>query len=309
VAVSPGKFILFGEHAVVYGEPAIAVAIDLPFKVTVTHATVLTVDGRPVEGAGHPYVRTSIEQNWTGGPVAVTLESRIPRASGLGSSAALSSATIAALGRLGGATAVDQEKLARSAFEVEYKVQDGKASPTDTSTVTHGSAVMLAKAKGQDLLWHIKKPPKEWYIHHLPVPAMTFVIGNTNAGSSTPFMVKKVAAYYKKSGLARETVAEIGTIAADGAAALKKGDLSELGRLMDLNHKRLANLGVSTQMLDKLVEACRPHSYGAKLTGKGGGGCMVALTDKPDATVEAIKRAGGTPLVVQASKTGVRLLD
>jgi mevalonate kinase len=307
-AASPAKFILFGEHAVVYGEPAIAVAIELPLTISVSPSQDFTVDGAPLDARAHSFIKGALELGWKGPPVALGTRSEIPRASGLGSSAAVVVATLAALKRFGGAAKIDEEELARTAFEVEYTVQ-GRASPTDTSVCTHGQAIMLAKDRKEGLLWHIKKEDKEWFIHHLNTPQMTFVIGNTNERSGTKEMVGKVRRYYEKSALARETIAEIGTITMDGAKALQKGDQVELGRLMTLNHKRLASLGASSPKLDKLVEACRPHSFGAKLTGKGGGGCMVALTDKPKDCCAAISKAGGVPLVVTPAMQGARFVD
>ena len=307
-AVSPAKFILFGEHSVVYGEPAIAMAVELPMKITVAPSQAFVVDGEPLDPKGHSFIKGAIEAGWKGGPVSVQISSRIPRASGLGSSAAVVVATLAALKRLEGNSKLDEEPLARAAFDVEYTVQ-GRASPTDTSVCTHGKAILLAKDKREGLLWHIKKADKEWYIHHLEAPAMTFVIGNTGERSGTKEMVSKVRRYYEKSGCARETIEEMGRITVDGAKALQKGDKVELGRLMDLNHKRLVSLGVSTPMLEKLVEACRPHSYGAKLTGKGGGGCMIALTDRPKEACAAIKRAGGDALVVTPAQKGARFSE
>lgn len=307
-AASPAKFILFGEHAVVYGEPAIAVAIELRLTISASAAKDFTVDGQPLDARSHSFIKGAIDLGYKGPAAALRTRSEIPRASGLGSSAAVVVATLAALRRFGGATSLEEEELARTAFEVEYTVQ-GRASPTDTSVCTHGHAIMLAKDRREGLLWHIKKADKEWFIHHLNTPEMTFVVGNTGEHSGTKEMVGKVRRYYEKSGLARELIAEIGTITVDGAKALQRGDRVELGRLMDLNHKRLVSLGASSTKLDKLVEACRPHSYGAKLTGKGGGGCMVALTDKPKECCDAIKKAGGTPLVVTPAKTGVRFVD
>ena len=76
---------------------------------------------------------------------------------------------------------------------------------------------------------------------------------------------------------------------------------------MTNDHKLLSILGVSCNELNKLVMASLPYSYGAKLTGSGGGGCMVALTDKPDKVAEAIKSRGGTPYIIKSGSDGARM--
>ena len=76
---------------------------------------------------------------------------------------------------------------------------------------------------------------------------------------------------------------------------------------MNENHALLNRLGVGHPMLDKLVEACSGHSYGAKMTGAGGGGSMIALTDDPDAVSNAIRDAGGEPIVARVGCEGVRV--
>jgi mevalonate kinase len=306
-AVSPAKFILFGEHAVVYGEPAIAVAIELPMKVTAEPAEAFTVDGEPLNPRYHSYIKTAFDRHWEGGPVALTIDSEVPRASGLGSSAAVTVASIVAIKALGGME-MTEEELARDAYEVECEAQKGKASPTDTSVCTHGRAIMLRDKAGKNLLWNIKKGEKSWFIHHLDIPEMTFVIGNTKVRGKTPVLVEKVRRYYTKSGHARETIADIGNIALEGAKALEKGDLTKVGELMDLNHRRLASLGVSHPRLEKLVKIVAPFSMGAKLTGAGGGGCMIALTEEPKKVVNAIRKVGGEPMVVTPARKGARVL-
>ena len=84
--------------------------------------------------------------------------------------------------------------------------------------------------------------------------------------------------------------------------------MEELGRLMTDDHKLLSILGVSSRELNKLVNASMPYSYGAKLTGAGGGGCMVALTDRPEKVCEAIRSRGGTPYVVKTGVPGAMML-
>ena len=81
-----------------------------------------------------------------------------------------------------------------------------------------------------------------------------------------------------------------------GLTALGAGNLEAVGIAMDACHEKLQNIGVSSPELDSLVEAVRPHSLGAKLTGAGGGGCMVALTQHPIGVAFAIEVAGGRPI-------------
>jgi len=104
---------------------------------------------------------------------------------------------------------------------------------------------------------------------------------------------------------AADAIREIGQITLEGLHALQQKDLVSAGRLMDRNHAILTELGVGHPALDRLVEAARPSSYGAKLTGAGGGGSIVALTDRPDQTADAIRRAGGKAFVVQSDSVGV----
>jgi len=103
-------------------------------------------------------------------------------------------------------------------------------------------------------------------------------------------------------------VREIGRITLDGLDALRRNDLVEAGHLMDRNHALLTQLGVGHPMLDRLADAARKTSYGAKLTGAGGGGSIVALSDRPQETVEAIRAAGGKAFVVRSDPTGVATL-
>jgi mevalonate kinase len=199
---------------------------------------------------------------------------------------------------------LDEEWIARKGFDIESKVQ-GRASPIDTSTSTHGYGVMIDSKPGKDLLWHIQRDTREWYIHHCRVPQMTLVVGFTGISAPTGPLVAKVKRYVDKSSFAREIIEEIGSLSKDGIDRLMKNDLVGLGKLMTKDHRLLAIFGVSCNELDKLVEAALPHSYGAKLTGAGGGGSMIALTDDPISVVEAIKRKGGVPYVVRTGVPGV----
>ena len=300
-ASSPAKAILFGEHSVVYGEPAIAVALDRRISIKVTRSSESRVDGGRLSMRRHRYVRWALSNLWDGPPLDIRTRSYIPSASGLGSSAALSCSVAAALRGLKGENMI--EHIAEDAFDIEYNVQGG-ASPTDTSCSAHGGGIFVDLNKGEDHLWFLSKGERTWHIHDIEPPEMTIVVGYTKKPSVTPIQVKKVRGFYDRSGFARETIKEMGVLAMDALKAIKNGDIVRIGELMTRNHSLLSILGVSCKELQSLVDASLPHSYGSKLTGAGGGGSMIALTDEPEKVAGSIKKRGGVPYIVNVSMVG-----
>lgn len=306
-ARAPGKAILFGEHAVVFGEGAIAAALTLYFetRVRVAKGSDTRVDGRPLDRRHHAYFEAALRLTWGDrGPLDLTTTSSIPSASGLGSSAALTVSTVAALRAMRGR--MDQAEVAKTSFEVEYAVQ-GRASPTDTSTVSHGRCVYIAKQAGTGHLWTIERGEKKWCVHDLAFPPMTFVVGYTGKKGNTAELVEGVRRLAEGDPKARARIHEIGALVEEAKGALAAGDARAVGKLMDLNHEHLNALGVSSPELEALVAAARPHAFGAKLTGAGGGGCMIAVTDKPEACAKAIEAAGGKPYRAEVDPGGVVL--
>ncbi|MCL2032018.1 MAG: mevalonate kinase [Methanomassiliicoccaceae archaeon] len=304
-ASAPGKFVILGEHAVVYGKPAIAVAINRRFYIRVRRGEEFRINNEIADLRSNPHVRYIAGRNDMI-PVSVHMDSKIPPGSGLGSSAALSVAFSAAMRALGNRS-VNKEEIAKEAFEAEYFSQ-GRGSPMDTSASVNGGGITLnAPGCGDDLLWSITKNEHSWDISKIAVPPMTFVIGNTGIKAATGPLVEKVKKYKDSNRFASDMVDEIGQITLEGMDALRTGDIAGLGELMTKDHKLLSILGVSSNELNKMVSASLPYSYGAKLTGAGGGGCMVALTDHPDKVCNAISSRGGVPFIVKTGVDGVKV--
>ncbi len=318
-ASAPGKCILFGEHAVVYGEPAVAVAIDARVEVSMAPCKgEWKLDGNPLNSERHPHV-FSLRDAVVGAespPHSLMVQSELFPAAGLGSSAALSAATCAGLLQLVG-DEMDSERIATLSHLAEAAAQNGRASPIDTSTATLGGCVMLSDEKESFADWRytrtLETPDGElsWEIHSVDLAERArgawLVVGSTGIHSPTGKMVSGVAELLTKRPKLRQEITKMGVVARAGVAALSVGNLEEVGELMDLAHSLLQEIEVSCPELDRLVEVARPTSLGAKLTGAGGGGCMIALTLNPKETAEAIEMRGGRVIITPLGAPGVRI--
>ena len=295
---------MFGEHAVVFGKPALALAIDLRVRASVSVSDQYAVNGHPMRPKHHAYISAALDEAWNGPPVRISTRSSIPSGSGLGSSAAVTVSSVGAL--LAEKGEYDLAPLAKKAFEVEFKVQKG-ASPTDTSTSVHGHGILVSPEKGDGFLWKVSKGQRVWNMHHCEVPDLTFVVGYTGLRAATGPLVDGVRILLDSDKDRQRDVDRIGDVVLEGVDAVRRADKPTLGRLMLENHGLLNDLGVGHPALDKLVDACEESAYGAKLTGAGGGGSMIALTDHPEKTAGAISRAGGEPIVVSVGCAGARV--
>jgi len=304
-ASAPGKLILFGEHAVVFGEPAVSTAIDLRVEVYARAHTEWLVDGASLDEPRYRYVKAAVARAGGRNPLWLEVRSQVPSGAGLGSSAAVAVATIASLHRDAGP--LDVPAIARMAFEVEHEVQ-GRASPVDTSTASAGGGILVLREPRANLLWSIERDTRRWFLHRCELPPLDLVIGNTGISAATGPLVAKVKDRVDRDPQAAQMVREIGQISLDGLRAIQRKDFVEAGRLMDRNHALLTALGVGHPSLERLVTAARGHSFGAKLTGAGGGGSMVALTDTPQEAARAIREAGGKAFLVRSEPRGVTTL-
>lgn len=318
ICSAPGKVILFGEHAVVYGHPALATVTDQRTYVQVdSGAQRNTVNGHRMHDHHHRYLMTAVERCWMGGPVDIQTDGGVPSASGTGSSAALTVAAVSALAAHEGI--YDYATIAQRSFFVERSAQGG-GSPTDTSVSTAGGAIAIA-GHGETLglgpkLWSptFHEPDQEdlrWNVERVSIAPMTVVIGNSGVRGRTSEEVAKVARAMQRNAMVRDTLQQLGDISRDAVPYLRSGDLVEVGHLMDQAHRALHTIGVNHPAVQGLVDAVRdlPGTFGAKMTGAGGGGSILCLTEQPERAMNAIREAGGIPFAVEVGGQGARLED
>jgi len=321
IASAPAKIILFGEHFVVYGEPAIVLAIDRRAfaKVEYSDDGVLHFrstnlglagyfegnsfrieQGNPKEGRiKFEPVKQAIESvmGKHGKKVGLYVEinSTVPVGAGLGSSAAVVAAATAATNELLGPK-LSKEDIFRIAFEAE-KFVHGTPSGIDPAISTFGGTLLFQMDTGF-------KPLEA----NVDIP---LVIGDTGVERSTRVQVEKVRNVVDKFPRVAEPIMKAAReIVLRAIDAFKENDLEALGALMNMNHALLYGVGVSDESLEWLTNAARKAgALGAKLTGAGGGGCMIALTkdERLDQVMDAIQRAGGRPFVARKTDEGVRI--
>ena len=305
-AVSPAKTILFGEHFVVSGNTAISMAVDLPTVVQVKTksddnltiaspdlaitATFTTEPGELVSATGEnaesilrpvfEAAKFTLKKFNANAGLSITVTSNVPIGMGLGSSAATAVATVSAI-----STVLNKQASRQEIFEAAYsleKIIHGQPSGVDQATVTFGGLITFRRGFVESAI--------------TPASLPTIIIGNTGKRRSTAQLISKVTELRQNDPKRYDQIASDAQKIADRAIkALNAGDAHEVGRLMNQNQKLLELVGVSSPELQKLILAARAGgALGAKLTGGGGGGCMIAVTDKYTHNVaEAIQDAGG----------------
>lgn len=284
-ASAPGKVILFGEHAVVYGQPAIAVPVQQVAARAIVTPIIQAASGTvhieapqvgmdadlvslPETDPLATAVRVTLNELKINKPPAFKLRinSTIPVAAGLGSGAAVSVASIRAISAFLGQSLNDQT-VSTLAFEVE-KLHHGTPSGIDNTVVTFAKPVYFSKSQPIQVL-QVAKP-------------FALVIADTGVASPTRVAVGDVRAAWEKDKQRYEAIfAAIGEIVKQARAAIESGNNSELGPLMDQNQVFLQEIGVSSPELDRLVGAAQQAgALGAKLSGGGRGGNMIALVEQ-----------------------------
>lgn len=301
-ASAPGKIILFGEHAVVYGQPALAI------PVTQVHADVdVTESSRPGIWIDAPDVDLHAELNtlpsdhpiasvihnflflWRVSPfpnLEIKISSTIPVASGLGSGASVTVALTRALAANFNYSITD-EQVNTFAYEIE-KIHHGTPSGIDNTVITYAKPVYFIKGNS---------------IETFSVgESFTLVIGDTGIRALTKESVGDVRKLWEADQSRWDSVFdEVGKIAWEARAVIERGRVNKLGELMNQNHALLQRMTVSSPELDQLVTAARSAgALGAKMSGGGRGGNMIALVtpESAEAVSQSLRKAGARSTIV-----------
>ena len=301
---APGKVILFGEHAVVYGQQAIAGTIDRGIRVAVSQR-----EGEPHDGPllkSHGMGLRARPDPGGEGPEALrralgvlvelygdrvkslgfSAEGTIPAGAGLGSSAALAVALLRGVQRVLGDQALSGDALVERAFALE-RVFHGNPSGVDHTTIALGGCVAYQRGRDVQGAPHIEK---------LTLPRrLRLAVAVAGSHGGTARAVSALRDRARRHADAYQRIYDgIGALAVEARVALQEGALASVGELMDLNQGYLNALGVSTPAIEALCATARERgALGAKLSGAGGGGAVIALVeDDPAPVVRAFEAQG-----------------
>jgi mevalonate kinase len=298
-AYAPGKVILTGEHAVVYGQPAIAAPVqevraraaieadptDPTGKIKIVASDIgldTSLDAIP---ADHPVSTVFREVQQELGidhlpAMTLTISSTIPIAAGLGSGAAISVAVCRALSTFLGSP-MSEEAVSRIAFETD-RFYHGTPSGIDNTVISYGRMIYFRRGKETELLANAEE--------------FTLVIADSGEKSLTGKVVHSLRIRIDIDSQRYGPILEkIGAVSQAARKAIEQGDPIRLGSLLNDNHFLLQQLGVSSANLDLLVRIAREAgALGAKLSGAGCGGNMLALVKPADVegVVAALLSAG-----------------
>jgi len=305
VAFAPGKVILFGEHAVVYGRPAIAVPVtQVGARVSVERGlggggTLIqakdlglshTMGESPVDEALKPVVslvKSTLEHLGVRlpPPLVITITSTIPIARGLGSGAAVSTALVRGLSEYFGRE-LGPEEVSALVYEAE-KFHHGTPSGIDNTVISYGRPIYFVRGQPPQI-FKVGKP-------------FLLAIGDSGVKSPTKVVVEEVRRRWEREPSRYEPLFDqIGRVVERAKEEMEGGNLERLGTLMDENQALLRDLGVSSPQLDGLVRVAREAgALGGKLSGAGRGGSVIALIEERtrEAVMAALERGGAQRVI------------
>ena len=279
-ASAPGKVILFGEHFVVYGVKAILCSINKRVTVTAEKTSKRKISinseignlvlepNKLISEINSPlkpfyYLANKAIKNQDTG-IEIKINSEIPLGAGLGSSSACCVAGAAAIFKL--FENVSKEKILELAIEAERTIFEN-TSGADCTVCTYGGIIQYGKKQG------FKKIEDE--------PNFQLVIVNSNIEHSTESMVSGVKTFViKNEEEFSKLLNQESKLVEEVLKLLKENNSEELGEKINQNQKYLETIGISNNQLRKMIEIGQKTSFGAKITGSGGGGCIFALTNE-----------------------------
>jgi mevalonate kinase len=309
---APGVIKLFGEHAVVYGKPALAATIDRGVYVECEKEDKLVVEtvGVPaslryfptekrVEALGSErffaYIDTALrvaEEQWGSLRARFTIKNDLPPGIGAATSAAVSVGILKAYSLCAGVD-VDAYSLARLGHRVELEVQ-GIASPMDTAATSIGGVLKIWASPFRLEKLNVRLPP--FYIAVLPR------IGTTKE------IVAEVKAFLGRRRSAASIIEAIGSLVEEAHSCLLTGDLECLGELMYMNNWLLGALGVVDGRVVTLLEMARPFIYGGKISGAGRGGVVLLLPREGAMVERVLSSLGHVYYKVSITEVGVTVV-
>lgn len=316
IVSAPGKLMLFGEHAVVYGHPCLVTAVNqrMYVRVEILDEEQFQLDAKDVKiknykkylsqlGKGEipdaaKFVEVAVKNFYEKfrlrNGIKVTTYSEFSFQIGFGSSSAITVCIIKALAELFNIKLSNKEF-----FDFSYRVVldiQGKGSGFDIAAAIYGGTLYF-QSGGK-------------IIHPLAIHSLPLIVGYSGIKADTVSLINRVRDKFAKNNKRfQEVCAEIEIIVRRSRQEIERANWKIVGELMNRNQKLLSELGISTSKLDDMIAAAISHgAYGAKISGAGGGDCMIALAseDNIKSVERAITRAGGRIIPVETNAKGVK---
>jgi mevalonate kinase len=314
-AIAPSQAFLYGEHAVLYGSPALAMSVDVKTRARVTEVEDRIIEIRSdrfPEGLRWRYDEEQPEENpllplayglrdlmkryeFNKGLI-VEISSDVPVSSGMASSASVSAAISAAFLSLVGESP-EKYLLLDIVYEFERRIH-GRASKTGPACAVLGGLVWVEWRDGNMEVSRIDSKDD-----------LSIVISCSGLPSETKKLVSMVSKRYNEIRDVMDRIMHaISALTVEGRRAIEKRDLVRAGELMNINHGLLSAIGVSNYVLDEIVWTMRRlGAYGAKLSGAGGGGCVIGLSENPEVLAKNLS-ASYPSFAAKVSLEGVRVI-